>query len=332
MFATISLTLALVHSPGTYQVQIIHSPNPQGDSQVYATHITNTNVSGSFSPNADGHYVPMIYTGKGGLVPIALPSGATFGYGHGSNNRDQVVGEYSDGVTNYAFVWSAKTGTITLPSNGARAYAWGINNAGEIVGSADVAPGQGRRAVIFVGAEPTALDPLDGYASSGAIDVNNGGTVFGVSDGQTGTGYVRATYWTRGGQAVDMGVLSGFNNSNVNAGNDKGEAVGYCFGGLTDSATPYLYSHGHMTAITLPATPAIAYDINDKSDIVGTYVDPEVGNLGFAIINGKFHLLNDLVGPDYYIEQALAVNNSGQIVATGFDMATFDTHTFLITP
>ena len=38
------------------------------------------------------------------------------------------------------------------------------------------------------------------------------------------------------------------------------------------------------------------------------------------------------VRPDYFIDNALSINNAGQIVATGFDVETFDSHLFLITP
>jgi len=331
MFMSLAVGLALAKVSPTYTVQIVPAIFDQGEPFMLGSHISSTNVVGADRSADDPSYFPFIYTSKGGSMEIPLPGGAASGLAFGSNNKGQVVGSYHSTNRDFAFFWSQQTGTITLANLGGTSTATAINGGGEVVGWADLGLQGHRRATIFGVTQSTPLDPLSGFVNSFASDVNNSGTVFGISDGQANTGYEHATLWGRNGAPVDMGVLSGYHNSTVASANDGGDAVGYCFGGVSDDPKAFVFSSGSMTAIDTP-DPAQARGINNKGEIVGTMTDPDLGNVGFAVINGQFVNLNDVVPSNIFITDGISVNEKGQILAGAISLSTFDSELVVLTP
>jgi probable HAF family extracellular repeat protein len=123
----------------------------------------------------------------------------------------------------------------------------------------------------------------------------------------------------------ELGTLGGNVSENGSAAwgiNDSGEVVGYT---TTSSGGThaFLYSGGRMQDLgTLPGGGfSFARDVNDSGQVVGYSTITSTGEThAFLYSDGKMHDLNDLIPADFGLEliDAYAINNSGQIVGSGF--------------
>src|SRR5262249_5340857 len=84
----------------------------------------------------------------------------------------------------------------------------------------------------------------------------------------------------------------------------------------------FLWQHGTMTDLgTLPGRPtSLANAINNTGQVVGFSQDPD-GNNTVAVLwqNGVMANLNTLIPPGshFFLQEALGINNRGQIIGTG---------------
>ena len=131
------------------------------------------------------------------------------------------------------------------------------------------------------------------------------------------------------GVVIDLGVIPGGFSGGVNAINNQGHLVigGAIQGQEGTLNRSFLWIDGEFTDLgVLPGFDhTVGWDINDSGQIVGICQQADVpfDRTGFIWQNGVITELNDLV-PDESINVTLAdaINNAGQIAATGDDGVT----------
>jgi len=274
-----------------------------------------------------------LYTGSGPLVNLGSFGGDyRVSVATAINNSGMVVG-YSDsfgsGNPTRAFLYTQSGGMQDLGTlGGAQAEAECINNLGQIVGVAQVASGT------YDGFLYSGNGPMVDLGTYRSILINDTGQVVAVN-GPAGSLH---TYISSGGTGTwqDIGSLGGAETDPVGM-NNSGEIVG---GSTITTANgylqPFLYSGGTMTDPgTFGGQIGAANAINDFGVVVGGADFP--GDLsGHAFVwygSGPIQDLNDLVNPSLglTIEDALAINDNGQIAAEAYQQGG-EYHAILLTP
>ena len=282
-----------------------------------------------------------VVTGKSSLTTL-VPTPSCVPY----HNHKPVCTEHPY----HAFVWS--NGTMTdLGTLGSGNFSAGnaVNSSGEVAGWSDTKADTGQEASVWNGGKVTGLGvPLDSVAagindsgqvvgswgnattgsqpfldSNGTITdlhepgfvatsnlgcqadaINNNAQIAGTCWGynsKLSSVYLHLVLW-QNGTVTDLGTISGVRGSAA-AINGNGQIVGY--GTATTGVTQgFLYSNGKMTNLGsfVPAA------INDNGVMVGgQYIDS-----GGTVTN-----LNTLIpAGSPTIQNATAINNNGQIVAS----------------
>ena len=224
----------------------------------------------------------------------------------GLNDSDQVVGDLHVTTGNPAFLLS--NGVLTsLPL-----APTAINDAGDIAGNGDGAE-------VLENGTLIALDPTASYSYAEAISGN--GLVAGYAPGTSSiAGDADPWVWNPAtGQATDLGgggaEAFGVNNS--------GQATG--FDGLDNADfQAFFYSNGKFQDIGQSQGNAI----NNAGLVVG-----QNGADAFIYGNGVATDLNSLIpaGSGFTLNNAVAINNSGQILVQATD-ASGTEHAVLLTP
>src|SRR5580700_3688539 len=182
---------------------------------------------------------------------------------------------------------AAQTYTITeiglLKGDNENSGFW-INNLGEVVGCSDLKTAEnypctglvpGQHAFSWTASGGTKdLGTLSGATVSGAIGVNESGTVVGYSNvkGQPATNFV-AVQWSSAGAISNLGTLSGGSSSSAFEINSAGEIAGDSFlsSGVVD-ATSWTSNKIKNLGGLSKAIFTAGLDINDSGEIVGESV------------------------------------------------------------
>jgi probable HAF family extracellular repeat protein len=257
----------------------------------------------------------------------------------------------------HAFVYSNGVMTDLGTLGGTNSSAWGINASGQIVGYSDTAGNGTQHGFSYAGGVLTDLGTLGGYSSAfgindyGQIAGDSGAGAFLFSGGiMTGAGnlaladainargevvgtspinngYYPSSYM--GGVTTDLGSLGGDTGLALGL-NNSGQIVGYSNTVGDQQQHAFLYSAvGIIDLGTLGGSASQAYGINDSGQIVGnSWLSPNTCCDAFLYSNGSMIDLNSLLpaGSDFSapgsyegaLAFATAINNSGQIVGTGF--------------
>jgi probable HAF family extracellular repeat protein len=270
-----------------------------------------------------GAYHAYLYS-NGVMIDVNPPG--TVSFGNGINASGQVVGYTGGGA--FGFVYSnGKTTKIDafgfLPS--------GINASGQVVG---VGGGLGA-AALYSDGKLTYLGSLGGrFGYSVPRAINDSGQVVGISDlhpGGSNAGMGAFLY--SGGKMISLGTLGG-SQSEARALNASGQVVGNSTtaNGQTHA---FLYSGGKMTDLgTLGGKYGSAEGINNAGQVVGSAQTSINGAThAFVFIDGKITDLNSLIHPEsrWFLTNANAINNLGQIVGTGRN-SNGEYQAFLLTP
>lgn len=223
----------------------------------------------------------------------------------GANNDGLVVGVAENStqdpnctrpqVLDYeAVVWRGNTIEELSPVAGdAIGAALAVNDNGQIAGSTGMCgsgPGIGpifMHAVLWKNQVPTDLGNLGGAFNNVAYALNNSGQVVGASD-LVGDSTGHAFLW-QSGVMTDLGTLAGDFSSVAFAINDSSQVVGQSCD-VNFNCRAFLWQNGVMTDLNGPAAGSPLYlisaaDINSRSEIVGTGIDPNTGEpFGFEAV------------------------------------------------
>ena len=261
---------------------------------------------------------------SGGVMHDLGPTGGA-SWAEGINNSGQVAGWYSTG-SDCAFLYTGGVMKNIGTLGGYEADGGGINNSGQIVGSSmDV--NDNWRAFLYSGGTMTNLGTLGGnYSAANAI--NNEGQIVGAADLSSG---ITHAFLYSGGQMHDLGP-AGSLESYACAINDNGQVVGF-------SGHAFLYSGDKCTtSAPLAISGRTAGDwvstTTGKSWETPTIPLTTAMRLSRAIVysNGTMTDLNSLVALSAWtLESAGAINDKGQIVATGVN-SSGQIDAFLLTP
>jgi probable HAF family extracellular repeat protein len=252
---------------------------------------------------------------KGGsAVDIGVLKGQVYSRANAINAMGQVVGfsgAQRDSSESNAFIWSNQTGMIGLGTlGGSFAQANAINDAGFITGTAQTqAPVPTTHAFIYAPQCATCggmrdLGVLGGNSSYG-MAINGYNHVAGYSTIKTNDDRVHA-FLHNGNKMIDLGSLGASRwGSDVSVAlgvNNSDQVVGYT----------YLTARGEMPI----------------QQVAFLWRQGATGS-------GQMINLNTLLygaGKNYLVFSATAINENGQIVATAYDMRTWDVRAVLLTP
>ena len=272
-----------------------------------------------------------VWTQEGGFTVLPPPPGFTRYRAMDISNTGIVSG---DGGFDSGLAWRYQNGVYTvigtvddLPIS----YLGGINDAGDIAGTGkDAQFGTPDRA--FLDLSGGALNNLTTEFSSRATDVNNAGQVAGYSN----SGGFGAFRWDETGGFQFLGSL-GLAFSFANAINESGQVVGEALSATGNTSKPWRYTdEAGMQEIPAPVTQSsAAIGINSQGHVVGT---TEVGgpDLGWLWTGGSSVTdLDDLYNVGIENISTLAahdINDTGQILALGYDNNVGEFRTVLLTP
>ena len=280
-----------------------------GGPQTFLNAINNNGVIvGNTQTPANNGFYPFIYSS--GTTTNMATLGANAPQGHSSveqvfdiNDSGAIIGQYT---ASQPYLYG--NGVFTaLPLAGS---AVGINDSGQI------ATTNGHDASIYENGTLVDLGNLGG-SSSGPVAINNVGQVAGNSY-LPGNSIRHAFLYSNGG-ITDLGSLGGF--SIANALDDNGWVVG---ASVTTKGVqePFLYAGGPMIDLGNLGGKfsSSANGINDAGIIVGDSSVLAGGTDAFLYENGTMYDLNNLLdssGSGWDLEDAVAINNSGQIIGVG---------------
>jgi probable HAF family extracellular repeat protein len=243
------------------------------------------------------------------------------------------------------FIW--RHGVMTeLPTlGGSNAAASAINNRGEVTGFAETAnldptcpPPQlfDYEAALWDPAKGKvrALPPLLGDTISGANGINDNDQVAGAS-GTCAAGPIEAVLW-QNGTPIDLGNLGGVTFNIAFAVNNRGQVVGQSDLPGDTAHHAFLWEHGAMTDLgTLPGiASSLASSINNQGQVVGFSDDGNGTVVALLWQNGTITDLNTLIPADspVFLQEALSINDRGQITGFMVDIPSGEVRGFLATP
>jgi probable HAF family extracellular repeat protein len=314
--------LAGAASASTYAVTYVTDTNSPSRPAVIA------NDGTLFGETSDGIFSrPARWVG-GSIVQVPGIDGA---FTNVSSNGQRLAGvrvrpDFSLGAVR----WSAVDGYEDL-TEGLTGEGLAINNAGSLVGSS------GGDAVIFdPSGSPQTLRLPGGISGFGAQarGINDNGMVVGTA--LSASGSRRAFAYTAATGVVELQRPGGSvdaSESRANAVNASGWVVGAADLAGTGTTLSMLWRDGSFIDLGLApgATSSEAVAINALGAIVGndTAIGPgSQGSQAWLWVDGIRRDLNDLVpgqlDAGWAIDQALSINDSGQILVRVFNGGTFD--------
>ena len=250
-------------------------------------------------------------------------SGAS--WGNVINAGGQVAGISTPGggdFYNEIFLYSSGD-LINLNLSTPNGNPTGISDTGDIVGTS------GNSAYLY--SNGTTTDLGMGLAPFISANGHVGGTVS-IPDGNV-IGFVY-----RNGRELSIGTLNGGTFTVLNAINNKGHATGY--GDTANSSeAAFLYSNGMLTNLGACCgySQSVGNAINNRGQITGQLLASSGRGHGFLYSNGVMVDLNTLVAgsklaKSIVIDDGVAINDDGWIVAEGYNSSTFVTYELLLKP
>ena len=247
--------------------------------------------------------------------------GGLTSYANGINDNSQIVGNYSSGNSYYAFLYSngmmQDLGTLSGVSGTSDAYA--INNSGQIVGSFST-PG-GWHAYLYSAGSLVDIHTLGN--SSTAVGINDSGQVTGTFFINTSSNTLSMPFLYSNGMMQDLGTLGG-NRGQSYGINASGKVVGEAYTAGNAGYHVFVYSAGVIQDLNITGDngpPRVfGVGINSAGQVA---ISRSTNYHSYLYSNGMTYDLNDLIYPsEWTIAGVNAINDSGQIAATGWSSQT----------
>jgi probable HAF family extracellular repeat protein len=274
-----------------------------------------------------------LYSG-GVMRDLGTLPGFENSFGNGINDSGQVVGDSleptPDGDETHAFLYSngvmSDLGTLSgdFSSSGT-----GINDSGQVVGSSGTSITVPYHGFLYSGGVMRDLGTLGG-ASSTANAINDSGQVVGFS--ATANSGSHAFLYS-GGVMRDLGITGADESSSANGINDSGQMAVDLYEVSDQTYQAFLYSNGVMKNLgTLGGPQCYPDGINASGQVVGWSETAGGVDHAFLYSGGVMTDLNSLLPPNsgWELDEAMAMNNVGQIVGWGSHNNSADFHGFLL--
>jgi len=295
---------------------------------------SNGRVTGYSSTSILGTSEVAFLYDKGQMTSLArvAPEGNSFP--SGVNASGDIVG-YAYGtpvVTPFSSAFVYAQGKFFYPDRdeGSDSGAQGINDAGQYIVTSNPSGTQTVLTTLYTHGIGTVLPSIGGDQLFG-VAINAHGHVTGI--GLTSSGEAHPFLYADA-KTTDVGLPPGTTSFSMGALNDRDEVV------CTGEAGWYLFASGTWTSLGTPTAPfsqlPSASSINDGGVIVGSGDDAAYDTHGFLYRNGRMTDLNTLtvgaLAKYVTVNIPVAINNAGQIAASGTDSRTGWTHAYLLTP
>jgi len=240
-------------------------------------------------------------------------------------------------LTCLPFHWHNGAMTALPTLDGHDGFALGINDLGVVAGysvtsTPDPCGGYTQSAVIWIKGHIYELPNSSGDWNGAARLINDNGQVAGWSGG---CGRLHALLW-QNGTPIDLGSFGGTIDIAPFDINNQGQVVGYSY--YPDNYTVHSFlwqkSTGMIDLGTLPGDVfSWGIGINSKGQVVGGS-EGSGGERAYLWQNGVMTDLNTLIPPDspFYLLEADAINDAGQIAGYIWVYSTGEVHAFLATP
>ena len=277
--------------------------------------------------------LPFLWTAGPGLS-VVDPVNSQFAFGAGVNAAGVVVGSElnNDSGAFRAFVNDGSGATdIPILPGGANNFATAINNSGTVAGYSETTSAGGDvMAFSYSGGVLTALGTLSGGTTSQANAINTSGHIVGQSDSSASSD-LHPAIWIGSGW-TDLGVFSNdYLSGAATAISNADQVAGTLNAASGGGSTGFLWTaSGGMTLLgaLISGGDSQAYGVNSAGTVVGTsdYV-------AFLYSNSKMYDLNTLLDSSstgWQLNEALAINDQGQIAGTG--LYDDQQRAFLLTP
>ena len=341
----LSAPVVLTVLPGTpepiyYQITDL-GVAPGGFSSA-ARDINQTGAIAGVSATASAN-VPFIWQTGTGMTALSF-NGASDADANAISSGGDVAGFATLTNINLGFLYHKGQETYLPAFPGGRgSQAAGLNDLGWITGQSQLSNGFSH-AYLYAGTNLVDLGTLTGLASSGILQtgiysaghsVNTAGQVAGEAENglsdDSGNSTSHAFRWDATAGMVDLGTLGGYSSAAYRI-NDHGQTAGQS--DTTNAQHAFLISAGFMADLgTLGGNRSVARGLNNLGAVAGEATDSNSVLRAFIYRAGVLQDLNQLLPPGstWQLQSAGAINDSGQIAATGF-RGFNQAHAVLLTP